>query len=133
MPSYIALLRKQPGSDYGVDFPDFTGCVTAGCSLDEARAMAQEALEFHIAGMIEDREALPEPSDLELVMGAPSNAEAVAFLVTVAERKPRARRVNVTLPEDLLRRIDKVARNRGMNRSSFLARAAAQAIESEPA
>ncbi len=133
MPSYIALLRKEPGSDYGVDFPDFPGCVTAGCSLDEARAMAQEALEFHIAGMIEDREALPEPSDLEVVMGAPGNAEAVAFLVPVAERKPRARRVNVTLPEDLLRRIDKVARHRGMNRSSFLARAAAQAIESEPA
>ncbi len=133
MPSYIALLRKEPSSDYDADFPDFPGCVTAGCSLDEARAMAQEALEFHIAGMIEDREALPEPSDLELVMGAPGNAEAVAFLVTVAERKPRARRVNVTLPEDLLRRIDKVARNRGMNRSSFLARAAAQAIESEPA
>ncbi len=132
MPSYIALLRKDPSSDYGVDFPDFPGCVTAGSSLDEARAMAQEALEFHIAGMIEDREALPEPSDLEVVMGAPGYAEAVAFLVTVAARKPRARRVNVTLPEDLLRRIDSVARNRGMNRSSFLARAAAQAIESEP-
>ena len=132
MPSYIALLRKEPDSDYGVDFPDFPGCVTAGCSLDEARAMAQEALEFHIAGMIEDREALPEPSDLEAVMGAPGNAEAVAFLVTVAERRPRARRVNVTLPEDLLRRIDVVARNRGMNRSSFLARAAAQAVKSEP-
>ena len=133
MPSYIALLRKDPGSDYGVDFPDFPGCVTAGCSLDEARAMAQEALEFHIAGIIEDREALPEPSDLEVVMGAPGNADTVAFLVTVAERKPRARRVNVTLPEDLLRQIDKVARHRGMNRSSFLARAAAQAIKSEPA
>ncbi len=133
MPSYIALLRKDPSSDYGVDFPDFPGCVTAGSSLDEARAMAQEALEFHIAGMLEDREALPEPSDLEVVMGAPGNANTVAFLVTVAERKPRARRVNVTLPEDLLRRIDKVARHRGMNRSSFLAHAAAQAIESEPA
>ncbi len=133
MPSYIALLRKEPSSDYGVDFPDFPGCVTAGSSLDEARAMAQEALEFHIAGMIEDREALPEPSGLELVMGAPGNTQAVAFLVTVAERKPRARRVNVTLPEDLLRRIDSVARNRGMNRSSFLAHAAAQAIKSEPA
>ncbi len=133
MPSYIALLRKEPSSDYGVDFPDFPGCVTAGCSLDEARAMAQEALEFHIAGMIEDREALPEPSEPEVVMGAPGNADAVAFLVSVAARKPRARRVNVTLPEDLLRRIDKVARHRGMNRSSFLARAAAQAIDSEPA
>lgn len=132
MPSYIALLRKEPNSDYGVDFPDFPGCVTAGANLDEARAMAQEALDFHIAGMIEDGAPVPEPSDLETVMGAPANAEAVAFLVTVMAPKSRARRVNVTLPEDLLRHIDDFARAHGMNRSSFLARAAAQAIRSEP-
>jgi hypothetical protein len=29
MPSYIALLRKDPDSDYGVEFPDFPGWVTA--------------------------------------------------------------------------------------------------------
>ncbi len=34
--SYIALLRKDEGSDYGVEFPDFPGCVTAGKTLEEA-------------------------------------------------------------------------------------------------
>ena len=48
MRTYIALLRKDPDSDYGVDFPDFPGCVTAGSTLEEARAMAEEALAFHI-------------------------------------------------------------------------------------
>ena len=30
MVAYIALLRKDRASDYGVEFPDFPGCVTAG-------------------------------------------------------------------------------------------------------
>jgi predicted RNase H-like HicB family nuclease len=33
MTAYIALIRKEPDSDFGVDFPDFPGCVTAGRTL----------------------------------------------------------------------------------------------------
>ncbi len=48
MTVFIALLRKDPASDFGVDFPDFPGCVTAGSTVDEAVAMAREALGGHI-------------------------------------------------------------------------------------
>jgi predicted RNase H-like HicB family nuclease len=48
MVTYIALLRKETGSDYGVSFPDFPGCVTAGRTLEEARRLAAEALAFHV-------------------------------------------------------------------------------------
>lgn len=51
MAAYIALLRKDDASDYGVDFPDFPGCVTAGLTMDEARHMAAEALQLHVEGM----------------------------------------------------------------------------------
>ena len=44
MTAYTALLRKEPNSDFGVDFPDFPGCVTAGRTLDEARRMAGDSL-----------------------------------------------------------------------------------------
>ena len=57
--NYIAPPRKEPTSDYGVDFPDFPGCVAAGRTLEETRRMAAEALEFHVAGIEQDREALP--------------------------------------------------------------------------
>ena len=63
MTIYAALLRKDPNSAYSVDFPDFPGCVTAGRSLEEAKRLAHEAIEFHIAGMIEDHESVP-PEDL---------------------------------------------------------------------
>jgi predicted RNase H-like HicB family nuclease len=124
MTSYIGLIRKDADSDFGVDFPDFPGCISAGATLDEARHMAQEALELHVKGMIEDGEALPVPSSLEAIMGDPDNADAVAFLVTVPEAVDRTVRVNITLPERLLRRIDA----RAKNRSAFLARAAEKAL-----
>src|SRR5947207_12839211 len=112
MTSYIGLIRKDSDSDFGVDFPDFPGCVSAGATLDEARRMAQEALEFHVGGMIEDGEKLPAPSSLEAIMADPENSAAVAFLVTLQEPADRAVRVNITLPERLLRRIDERAKNR---------------------
>ena len=56
---YIAYLHKERRSDFGVSFPDFPGCITAGKTLDEARRMAAEALAIHIAGMAEDGDAIP--------------------------------------------------------------------------
>jgi predicted RNase H-like HicB family nuclease len=120
MTAYIALLRKDPVSDFGVDFPDFPGCVTAGKTLEEARLMAAEALALHVAGMQEDHEPIPEPSVLDAVMGDPENRDAIAFLVDVATQPARSVRINVMLPEDLVAAIDRVA----SNRSRFLADAA---------
>ncbi len=128
MSTYIALIRKEPDSDFGVDFPDFPGCVTAGSTLDEARAMADEALRFHVDGMLEDRESLPEPQSLEAIMADPANLEAVAFLVDLPDSPTRTVRVNVTLPEPILRRIDDWAKSHGLSRSAFLAEAALESI-----
>ena len=86
MADYIALIHKDPDGDYGVSFPDFPGCVTAGATIDEAKAMAAEALAFHVEGMIEDGEAIPMPSDFETVMRERENRDAVAFLVAAPEK-----------------------------------------------
>lgn len=89
MPEYIALVRKDPDSDYGVEFPDFPACVTAGKDLEEARALAEEALRFHIEGMIEDGEPLPRPSRFEEIMADPANRGSVALLVDISEGRTR--------------------------------------------
>ena len=124
MPNYIGLIHKDTGSDFGVSFPDFAGVVTAGTSLDEARAMAEEALAFHIPGLVEDGEAIPEPSTLEEVMSDPDNRSGVAILVAVRSDQPKAVRVNVTLPDDVLKQIDNYAEAHGYTRSGLLAQAA---------
>jgi predicted RNase H-like HicB family nuclease len=124
MTAYVALLRKQPDSDYGVDFPDFPGCISAGKTLEDARRMAVEGLNLHIAGMIEDGDAIPAPSTLDAIMSDPHHADAVAVLIDAVVRRPVVR-VNVSLPPDLLEAIDRVSDNR----SRFLAEAAREKLQ----
>jgi predicted RNase H-like HicB family nuclease len=68
MPSYIGLIHKDANSDFGVSFPDFPGAITAGTTLDDARAMAEEALALHVEGMVEDGLPIPDPSRLEEIL-----------------------------------------------------------------
>jgi predicted RNase H-like HicB family nuclease len=133
MRQYIGLIYKDPDTDYGVLFPDFPGCVTAGTSLDEARVMAEDALTLHIEGIIEDGEAIPEPSSLEQVMADPDHRDGVAILVAVRTQVAKAVRVNITLPEDMLAQIDRFAEAHGYTRSGFLAQAAKRMIETDAA
>ncbi|MBW8726621.1 MAG: type II toxin-antitoxin system HicB family antitoxin [Inquilinus limosus] len=128
MRHYIALIHKEPGSDYGVSFPDLPGLVTAGTDLDEARAMAEEALALHLEGMAEDGDAVPEPSSLEDIMADAENRDGVAVLVPAPQQAVRSVRVNITVPEDVLAEIDRYAEGHGFTRSGFLVRAARDAI-----
>jgi predicted RNase H-like HicB family nuclease len=128
MRNYIGLIHKDADSDFGVSFPDFPGVITAGTTLDDARAMAEEALALHVEGMTEDGEAIPEPSSLEDVMSDPENRTGVAILVSLKAEQPKSVRVNVTLPEDVLAQIDTYAEAHGFTRSGFLAQAAKKLI-----
>jgi len=129
MRAYIALIHKDPHSEFGVSFPDFPGCISAGASLDQARANAEEALAFHVEGMAEDGEAIPEPSSLEDIMAEPDNRDGVAVLIPLREQAARTVRVNITLPEATLAEIDRYAEAHGFTRSGFLAQAAKRAME----
>lgn len=131
MQNYIGLIHKDVDSDFGVSFPDFPGVVTAGTDLDDARRMAEEALALHAEGMIEDGEAIPEPSSLEAIMSDPANREAVAVLIPLKSVAKKAVRLNITLPEDVLREIDAYAEAHGLTRSGFLAQAALRQTRSE--
>jgi predicted RNase H-like HicB family nuclease len=124
MRHYIGLIHKDADSDFGVSFPDLPGLVTAGTTLDEARDMAEEALAFHLEGMAEDGESIPEPSSLEDIMSKPENRSGVAILVSMKDDLPKVVRVNVTLPGDVLEQIDKYAEAHGYTRSGLLAQAA---------
>ncbi|MES2678189.1 MAG: type II toxin-antitoxin system HicB family antitoxin [Pseudomonadota bacterium] len=55
---YTAIIKKEKNSDYGIIFPDFLGCVSVGKTLEEAKNMAEEALQFHIDEMLAKIEAV---------------------------------------------------------------------------
>jgi len=120
---YIAYLHKDRGSDFGVSFSDFPGCVTAGRTLDEARRLAPEALALHIEGMIEDGAPVPEASTIDDLAGDPALKGAVAFLVKVDVHE-KAERFNITARKSQMEEIDRLAEREGMTRSAYIVRSA---------
>jgi len=116
---FIAYLHKDKNSDYGVSFPDFPGCITAGSTLEEARRMAVDALTLHIEGMREDGEEIPAPSTLDELRGDPAMKGAVAFLTEV-KRPEKTVRINITARESQIAEIDRRARGVGLTRSSYV-------------
>jgi predicted RNase H-like HicB family nuclease len=120
---YIAYLHKDRDSDYGVSFPDFPGCITAGKTLDEAARLAAEVLELHIQGMIEDGDTVPEPSKLDDIAKDAKKQGAIAFMVSV-ETPDATVRVNITARESQIEKIDRLAEAAGMTRSAYMVRSA---------
>jgi predicted RNase H-like HicB family nuclease len=116
---YIAYLHKEKKSDYGVSFPDFPGCITAGKTLEEARRNAVEALTLHIEGMLEDGEEIPEASGLDNLSRDPVLKDAVAFLVDI-NVSDRVERFNITARKSQMEEIDRLAKQQRMTRSAYM-------------
>ena len=57
--NYPIVLHKDRDSDYGVTVPDLPGCFSAGKTVDEALAMAKEAIELHLEGLIHEGQPIP--------------------------------------------------------------------------
>jgi predicted RNase H-like HicB family nuclease len=80
---FIALIRKDPGRGFYVEFPDFPGCITTARNLERAQDRAAEALDLHVQSLLDDGELLPWPSSLALLMSDPDNIDAMAIAVSV--------------------------------------------------
>lgn len=130
----VALIHKDEGTDYGVSFPDFPGCISGGATLDEALARSTEALNAHIAVMLEDGDPVKVPRTLDDLMSDQEYAVDFdgAVIATVPAFVPgrRSQRVNVTIDGDLLEEIDAAAKAFPGGRSGFLAQAAREKIAS---
>ncbi len=128
MSKYIALFESVPNSKgYSVVFPDFPGLYSAGDDYDDAVRMAHEALSLHVSSMKHDDEEIPKPRTLEEIKKTwgdwrewDNNYNFLVGFISLIPSKGVLRRVNVTLSEELLQRIDDVADNR----SAFLEDAA---------
>ncbi len=130
MAEYIALIHKDADSGYGASFPDFPGAITAASTLEELRGEAEEALALHLEGMIEDGDTIPDPSSLDAISGNPEYRDAVAVLVVKApEAIAPAVRINITIPDPVLKRIDRHAAQHGLTRSGFLVQAAKKEMD----
>jgi len=58
---YLVVIEKTR-TGYSAYSPDVLGCVSTGATLEEVNQNMQEALEFHIDGLIEEGLEIPDPS-----------------------------------------------------------------------
>lgn len=125
---FPVVIHKDKDSSYGVTIPDIPGCFTGGDTLEEAVANVQEAVAAHLEG----EARIPAPSAIETHRPNPDYAGGTWMMVDIDTTGPgKAKRINITMPERILRDVDAKARKLGLSRSAFLARAAVQALGRE--
>jgi predicted RNase H-like HicB family nuclease len=126
----IAIEAGDARHAYGVVVPDLPGCFSAGDTLDEALTNAQEAILLHLEGLLDAGKPLPKASHIEELRRKRAFRHWTWAIVDVdmSQIGDKAARINITLPQRILRAVDAHARRRGETRSGFLARAALDAM-----
>ena len=61
---YAVFFEGDAATGYSAYAPDLPGCIATGKTLDETRSRMRSAIEFHIRGLREDGDPVPEPSGL---------------------------------------------------------------------
>lgn len=94
---YPAIIHNEDGS-YWVEFPDLEGCYSDGNSLEQAIENAQDALGLYIAGMQEEGNPVPAPSDISSI----KTKEIKSYIYSDPDkyhRKTRAVKKTLSIPE----------------------------------
>lgn len=130
---FYPLVLQKVSDGYTVFIPDVPGCYSAGNTFEEALTNAKEAIVFHIEGMLEDGEDIPQPTSIEAHQANPEFAEGFFFSavdVDLSHLLGKSEKINITLPARLIRRIDAFVAEHPQykSRSGFLAQVATDKI-----
>ena len=66
---YTVVIERTP-NNYAAYVPDLPGCVATASTREELLEEIREAVDFHIEGMREDGEAIPESQTTAAVVEA---------------------------------------------------------------
>jgi predicted RNase H-like HicB family nuclease len=61
MRRYVVVIEKAPGN-YSAYVPDLPGCVATGDTVEETEREIRDAIEFHLEGLRDAGEPIPEPT-----------------------------------------------------------------------
>lgn len=119
----IAIEIGDDVTAFGIVVPDLPGCFSAGDTLDEAMAGAEEAAALWIDTVLDAGGSVPPPSSLEAVRANPDYVGWSFGVITIdpALLDDAVERVNITLPRRVLMRLDAMAKAAGESRSGFIA------------
>ena len=130
MVAYYAIFYKL-GDQWGVRFPDAPSIHTGGSDIEEAVAMAVDALSGILIVGRKGREYFA-PSRFEAVKAQAEEDDLVFPIIptesAMDEYRPK-KRVNVMVPVNLLEKIDEHVKSvAGMDRSKFFSEAAERSL-----
>ena len=57
-----AVIIEEGENSFGAYVPDLPGCIAVGETREEVLKLIEEAIEFHIEGLREDGQPVPEPA-----------------------------------------------------------------------
>lgn len=66
---FTIFIERQPEGEYLVSVPALPGCYTEGRTLEEARTMAQDAIQAYCASLLEHGESIPAEQASEQFVG----------------------------------------------------------------
>jgi antitoxin HicB len=61
--TYRIVLKREPEGGYTVTVPALPGCITYGEDVDEAIAMAEEAIELYVEELQSRNEEIPDDNN----------------------------------------------------------------------
>lgn len=128
---YPAFVTGDRDAGYLAKFPDLPGCTANAAQQASLLVVAREALRQRLNQLAAEGEEWPEASEISTLSTHPQAAGASVVLVDV-EMEDAPVRVNISIGERLLKRIDQAAEARGMTRSGFMAAAARQSLGEGP-
>jgi predicted RNase H-like HicB family nuclease len=116
----------EAGSDttaWGVVVPDLPGCFSAGDTLDEAMAAAEEAAAAWMDATLDAGGVIPKPSAAQEALAKGDFSGWIVGFINVdpALLDDTIERINVTIPKRVLMRLDAKAKEAGESRSSYIA------------
>ncbi|MFT0865305.1 type II toxin-antitoxin system HicB family antitoxin [Pseudomonas sp. CAM1A] len=131
----IAILPGDDQHAWGVEVPDIPGCFSAGEDLDNAIAMAREAIEGHLELLAQDQLEIPRASKVGVHAANPAYVGCTWALIDIDITRylGKAEKLNITLPAYLLTRIDSYVQSHPehKSRSGFLAEAALRILQGD--
>jgi predicted RNase H-like HicB family nuclease len=126
MTSYIALIEEGK-KNYSAVFPDIPGVITTGKTYKEIIRNAHAALALHLEG----EEILPVCRNLKQIKETwkdwkewQKDADFTVSYIDLLPVKAKCKRINITIDENILSRIDKKTHNR----SAFIVKAVETAL-----
>jgi len=117
---YPAVIEKT-GDGFAVFFPGLA-CGGAGDTMAEAVADAEQGLAAYLDAARENGIEVPPPTEVDKIEVDP-DLEEVARILVRYEPPAHSVRLNITMDEALLKRVDAAAEREGFTRSGFLANA----------